>query len=99
VNVDCITVEVVYALPERQTVLSVRMSADATLGDALRASGLQSLHPELDLAVVKVGIWGTVAYPETHLRDGDRIEVYRPLEIDPKRARRDRAQRRRNSAR
>jgi hypothetical protein len=99
VNADCITVEIVYALPERQTVLSVEMSADATLGDALRASGLQSLHPELDLATAKVGIWGNIADPKTRLRDGDRIEVYRPLEIDPKRARRDRAQRRRNSAR
>jgi uncharacterized protein len=98
VNADCITVEVVYALPERQTVLSVRVPANSTLREALQMSGLLARHPELDLAAVKVGIWGTVAEPETRLRDGDRIEVYRPLEVDPKRARRDRAQRRRNSA-
>jgi uncharacterized protein len=99
VTADYIAVEIVYALPERQTILPLRVPANTTLHEALQMSGLHALHPELDLEAVKVGIWGKLADAATRLREGDRIEVYRPLLADPKHARRDRAQRRRGSRR
>lgn len=60
----------------------------ATLLDALRTSGMLERHPAIDLAVQKVGIWGRVLPPDTRLRERDRVEVYRPLTVDPKEARR-----------
>jgi len=60
----------------------------ATLADAINASGLLERHAELDLATLKVGLWGRLRPLETPLRMHDRVEVYRPLMIDPKEARR-----------
>jgi uncharacterized protein len=60
----------------------------STLIDAIRASGLQQRHPGLDLAQAKLGIWGRVQPEATVLRERDRVEVYRPLQVDPKEARR-----------
>lgn len=59
-----------------------------TLEQALRASGLAQRHPGVDLAAAKVGIWGRNSSLDERLRDGDRVEVYRPLLVDPKEARR-----------
>lgn len=68
--------------------VALRVDAGATLGDALRASGLLERHPAIDLAACKVGIWGRVLPLSTPLRERDRVEVYRPLTVDPKEARR-----------
>ena len=76
-------VEVVCALPRRETVLSVSLPDGATVLDALLKAGLGKEN--------SVGIFGEPATLETRLRDGDRVEVYRPLQIDPKEARRKRA--------
>ena len=57
---------------------------------ALEASGLPALAPELDLHHAAVGVWGRQARQEQVLRDGDRVEVLRPLQVDPKVARRER---------
>lgn len=66
----------------------------STVADALRASGLLERHPEIDLGQHRVGIFGRLESLETALRPGDRVEVYRPLAIDPKLARRRRSARR-----
>jgi putative ubiquitin-RnfH superfamily antitoxin RatB of RatAB toxin-antitoxin module len=79
-------VEVVYALPRREKTVSVMLADGATVADALSKSGLQ-----FDPA--RVGIFGEPATAETRLADGDRVEVYRPLKIDPKEARRRRVKR------
>jgi putative ubiquitin-RnfH superfamily antitoxin RatB of RatAB toxin-antitoxin module len=84
-------VEVVYALPEREDAVSVSLPAGASALDALRASGLLERHPEIDLARQKIGVYGRVVSAEARLRDGDRVEVYRPLAVEPKEARRRRA--------
>ncbi len=76
-------VEVVYALPRREKVLSVSLPDGATVLDALLKAGLGK--------ETAVGIFGEAATLDTRLRDGDRVEVYRALEIDPKEARRRRA--------
>ena len=68
--------------------VDLQLPAGATLGDALRASGLLERHPGIELASAKVGVWGKACTLATPLRDGDRVELYRPLAVDPKEARR-----------
>lgn len=87
-----IRVEVVYALPEAQTVVAVRLPAGATVSEAVRRSGLADRHVE---GSAKVGIFGRLVDVTTRLRDGDRVEIYRPLVADPKSVRRARAGRKR----
>jgi putative ubiquitin-RnfH superfamily antitoxin RatB of RatAB toxin-antitoxin module len=84
-------VEVVYALPERQTLVQVRVQAGATAREAVVLSGLPSLYPDIDPVRGKIGIFGRHVPPDTVLRNGDRVEIYRPLTADPKAARRRRA--------
>jgi len=89
--VERIRVGVVYADPQRQIVREIEVEADATVNDAIQASGLLRDFPEFRPA--GVGIFGRRVAPDAGLRDGDRIELYRPLLIDPKEARRRRAKR------
>jgi uncharacterized protein len=84
-------VEVVYALPEGEDAVSLVLAPGATAADALRASGLLQRHPEIDLARNRIGIYGRVVQPQAVLSDGDRVEVYRPLVVSAKEARRRRA--------
>lgn len=84
-------IEVVYALPENQRVVLVELEEGARVIDAVRESGLGILHPEIVAADTAVGIFGRRVAPETPLRDGDRVEIYRLLLIDPKTARRAKA--------
>lgn len=85
---ETLQVEVVYC-PQPGQVEQVRlqMAAGATLADALQASGLLQRHG-LVAEGLRVGIWGKLRPPETLLRARDRIELYRPLTVDPKEARR-----------
>ncbi|WP_118179105.1 RnfH family protein [Paraburkholderia phosphatilytica] len=80
-------VEVCYALPDRQTRIELRLPEGATLQQALDASAIQQQHPELDLAHAKVGVFGKLKPRDTVLADHDRVEIYRPLIVDPKAAR------------
>ena len=84
-------VEVVYALPDREDAVRLRLAPGATVADAVRASGVLARHPEIDFARSKLGVYGRLVAAETPLADGDRVEVYRPLLLDPKEARRRRA--------
>lgn len=68
--------------------VALQVEQGATVGDALRASGLLVRHPAIDLGVLKVGVWGRVQPLDALLRERDRVEVYRPLTVDPKEARR-----------
>jgi uncharacterized protein len=87
-------VEVVYALPGVQHVRSVSLAPGATVADAIEASGIRVRHPEIDLARQAVGIFGRRVRLNQHLRQDDRIEIYRTLVADPKSSRRRRAARR-----
>ena len=93
-------VTVVYALPDRQHVLRTEVRSGATIGEAIIASGLLVLEPALLGTTPGVGVWNHKAEWNAPVRDGDRIEVYRPLTVDPKEARRIRAdvRRRRRAA-
>ncbi|MCZ7564239.1 MAG: RnfH family protein [Burkholderiales bacterium] len=88
------TVEVIYATPVKQERYPVEVASGATLAEAIRASGVLRAFPEIDLAVNRVGIYGTLVALERAVSAGDRIEIYRPLLADPKEARRRRARRR-----
>jgi len=87
-----INVEVIYALPAQQPLLRVRLPEGATVGDAIRASGVLEAHPEIDLAKNKVGIFSKLVKLDEKVRDRDRVEIYRPLIADPKEVRRKRAE-------
>ena len=65
----------------------------ATVLDALHASGLAAAYPALDLATAALGVWGRAAPADQRLHERDRVEVYRPLSVDPKLARRERFRR------
>jgi uncharacterized protein len=85
-----LSVEVVYATPERQVRYVLRVEEGATVSDAIRDSGVLEAFPEVDFARNRVGIYGRLAHLAQLLRDGDRVEIYRPLSADPKEARRKR---------
>jgi len=86
-----IEVVVAYAPVARQVCeTSLRLPAGSTVAQALQASGLAGRYPELDLLHAPVGVWGRKAERAQVLRAQDRVEVYRPLRIDPKVARRER---------
>ena len=72
--------------------VELRLEPGATVADALRASGMPSRHPQFDLTALPVGIWGAFCDRGDVLRDRDRVELYRPLRVDPKDARRQRHQ-------
>jgi putative ubiquitin-RnfH superfamily antitoxin RatB of RatAB toxin-antitoxin module len=69
---------------------SLQLPQGGTVLQALRASGILDEFPALELSVATVGVWGRKARPDAVLNEGDRIEVYRPLRVDPKVARRER---------
>ena len=86
-----IEVEVVYALPNEQTLLRVRVAAGATVAQAIAISGLRERYPDVADRAPRVGVWGKFVSGDTVLQAGDRVEIYRPLAVDPKEARRRRA--------
>ncbi|GAD89468.1 MULTISPECIES: RnfH family protein [Vibrio] len=87
-----IHVEVVYALPDDQRVVSLVVNKELTVEQIIERSGLLTLFPEIDLSVNKVGVFSRNIKLDAVVRDKDRIEIYRPLLADPKEIRRKRAQ-------
>jgi uncharacterized protein len=68
----------------------VVLPGGATVLQALEASGLRAAFPDVDLRSAVAGVWGRKARLEQPLREQDRVEIYRPLKVDPKLARRER---------
>ena len=92
-------VTIVYARPDVRHLLQVEVAPGATIEQAIEASGLLSLEPELGSGALAVGVWNREVRLDSLVSDGDRIEVYRPLTVDPKEARRIRADVRRRRRR
>lgn len=90
-NLIAIRVEVVYALRERQALLAVELEEGGTVEQVIRQSGILKAFPEIDIARSNVGIFGRPVSLDTLVRDGDRVEIYRPLIAEPRDARRRRA--------
>jgi putative ubiquitin-RnfH superfamily antitoxin RatB of RatAB toxin-antitoxin module len=82
------TVEVIYAMPDVQRCVTVELRPGATLRSAIERSGILLEFPQIDLQVNRVGVFGELRELDDHVDDGDRIEIYRPLRVDPKEARR-----------
>ena len=85
-------IEVVYGLPDKQVLKKPNVQNGCTAREAVCQSGLDEIFSELDLQTAPLGIFGKSVKSETLLRNKDRIEIYRPLLIDPKEARRKRVQ-------
>ncbi len=88
-----IRVEVAYALPDRQAILAVEVPEGTSALEAARRSGIATRFEGLDLDNAKLGIFGKLVGPGQVLREGDRVEIYRPLIADPKEVRKARAAR------
>jgi uncharacterized protein len=83
-----LTVEVCYALPEgKSAICALSLGEGVTVREAIEASGLLARFPEIDLGVLKVGVFGKIQALDAVLADRDRVEIYRPLKVDPKVAR------------
>ena len=86
-----IKVEVAYARADVQVIVPLELEEGATVEQAIEASGVLARFPEIDLAKNKLGIFGKVTKPANALKEGDRVEIYRPLIADPKAVRKERA--------
>lgn len=98
-DVELITVEVAYALPQRQQLTTLQVAPGTTAYEAVQQSGIVQQFPEIDLENAKMGIFGQalgtkgLKPPKEHvLQAGDRVEIYRPLIADPKEVRKRRAE-------
>lgn len=89
---DQLMVEVAFALPTKQTILTISVAADATVEQIIALSGILQQYPEIDLSQQKVGVWSRTVKLTDTVKEGDRIEIYRPLIADPKDLRRRRAE-------
>lgn len=84
-----ISIEIAFALPRCQEIEALEVPVGATIEDALRLSRARQRFTELDADDLQVGVWGRVAARDHVLRQGDRIELYRPLQREPREARRE----------
>ena len=84
-------VEVAYALPNKQSLVSLEVEEGTTIKEAIEASGVLDTYDQIDLTRDKVGIFSKFATLDTILREKDRVEIYRPLIADPKKVRKERA--------
>ena len=81
-------VEIVFALAHRQVLESIDVPDGATAADVVARSGIERRFPGVDLSALPIGIWGRPVDRDQPVRDGDRVEIYRPLQIEPREARR-----------
>ena len=88
---DKFMVEVIYALPDQQSLLEVELKKGQTAQDAIEASGVLIRHPELNISDMVIGLFGKKIKMTQPLRERDRVEIYRPLIADPKEVRKRKA--------
>ncbi len=86
-----IQVEVAYATLEKQTIVALDVPVGTTLGGAIELSRLEQDFPEIAVDKKNVGVFGKRRSVDDPLREGDRVEIYRPLIADPKEMRRQKA--------
>ncbi len=96
VNNDLISVVVCYAKPNHQDLISVKLPPSSSVLTAIQQSGILEKYKEINLERNKVGIFGQLVKLDQTLHDNDRIEIYRPLQVDPMEARRHRAAQQKN---
>ena len=81
--------EVVYATPERQCLIEVLVDSGTKCAEAVRLSGIGNKFPDDNVDSLPIAVWGRMVSGDRNVREGDRIEILRPLEIDPRDARRE----------
>lgn len=86
-----IQVQVCYAGLHKTSLLDLQVDADANILQVIQQSGIVQMHPEIDVSILKVGIFGKLKALDATIHAGDRVEIYRPLIADPMEARRRRA--------
>ena len=89
---ELIAVEVVFARPDAQSLVALSLEEGATVAVAIDRSGLAENYRDEPFADLSTGIWGREVERDCVLKDGDRVEVYRPLQLDPRESRRRLAQ-------
>ncbi|MFM0176882.1 RnfH family protein [Paraburkholderia aspalathi] len=92
-----LSIEVCYALANEQALITVDLPEGATLQQAIEASGILQRYPQIDLGMQKVGVFGKLKPLDTVLADHDRVEIYRPLLVDPKLSRQRRVEKTRKA--
>lgn len=87
-------VEVAYALPDKQRIIKLEVDPGTTAWEAVKVSGIEQHFEELSLATTpSLGVWGKAVEADRVLEPGERVEIYRPLQVDPKEVRKARAAR------
>jgi len=81
---DLITIEIVAALDEKHFMKRFQISKGTTVKQAIELSMIKEFYSKIDYSALKIGIYGKIISPENELQQGDRIEIYRPLAVDPK---------------
>ena len=92
-----LSIEVCYALANEQTLIAVDLPEGATVQQAIDASGILQRYPQIDLGTQKVGVFGKLKPLDAVLADHDRVEIYRPLLVDPKLSRQRRVEKTRKA--
>lgn len=82
-------VQVLYALPDEQTIVAVPHEPGMTAALAAERSGLLAAHPEIKEDELVLGVWGVEVDPAYPVKGGDRVEISRPLIADPREMRRE----------
>ncbi|MDO9191883.1 MAG: RnfH family protein [Undibacterium sp.] len=90
-HTNTIDVVVCYATSQNIIMLDINLKQDSTIQDAIEHSQILNKCREIDIVQCKVGVFGKVRVLNTILHQGDRVEIYRPLNADPMEARRRRA--------
>jgi len=88
---DGICIEIAYAMPGKQAILNLTVMPGTTAGEAIEQSDIKDEFPEMKIDPAGIGIFSRKVTLDYVLREGDRIEIYRPLIADPKEVRRERA--------
>lgn len=92
-------VDVIYALPSQQKVITISVNPGCTFIDAVKQSEIASFFPEINLEDIKVGTFSRLVKPNDVIEPGQRVEIYRPLIADPKDVRRKRAEKAKDEGR
>ena len=90
-NATVIRIEIAYARPDKQAILTLTVAAGTNVAEAIEQSAISDEFPDISIDPAAVGIFSRKVPMDQVLREGDRIEIYRPLIADPKEARRQRA--------
>lgn len=92
-------VDIIYALPHQQKIISVMLTPGASFMDAVRLSNIITFFPDIDLDTIKLGSFSRQVKPDDVVKPGERVEIYRPLIADPKDVRRMRAEKAKDEGR